>query len=413
MKIETLKARQILDSRGTPTVAATATHGDISATVRVPSGASTGSHEALELRDGDPSYYFGKSVRKAVHNIQALFDAVRHLDMEDLSNLDQTMIELDGTANKSTYGANAILAISMASVALHAAATHLPLYSVIHRHYQDLGGTRAPSLPTPMCNVINGGKHASSGLSIQEFMLIPNQAPYPEQLRMCAETFHTLKDILHDRGLSTAVGDEGGFAPPLQDSKEVFELLTLAVKEAGYEASLSFAIDAAANEFYTDGSYLLDGTKYSTLELVEYMKQLQEAYPIVSLEDPFQEDDWEGFSLLTKAIGDNRMIVGDDLFVTQTPRLRKGLEQGACNSILIKLNQVGSVSETLTTIVEAQHAGFETIISHRSGETSDTFIADLAVATGSRFIKTGSMSRSERLAKYNRLLEIHEELTAS
>lgn len=416
MEIEKVIGREILDSRGNPTVEAEVYLAD--GTIgrgTAPSGASTGEFEALELRDGDKSRYLGKGVTKAVANINGkINDVLVGMDASDIYAVDAAMIEADGTKGKNNLGANAILAVSIACCRAAAISLDLPLYKF-------LGGVSGNRLPVPMMNIINGGCHAlSSGLDVQEFMIMPVGAPsFKECLRWCAEVFHALASILKERGLATSVGDEGGFAPALKSDEEAIETILEAVKKAGYEPGRDFriAMDAASSEWKTGkfGKYKLPkaGTVYTSEELIEHWAALCEKYPIISIEDGLDEEDWEGWKKLTARLGDKVQLVGDDLFVTNTERLSKGIELGAGNAILIKLNQIGSVSETLEAIKMAHKAGYTAVTSHRSGETADTTIADLAVALNTCQIKTGAPSRSERVAKYNQLLRIEEELGAS
>jgi len=407
--------REILDSRGNPTVEAEVTLAD--GTIgrgMSPSGASTGIFEALELRDGDKSRYLGKGVTKAVENVNTvLADAVIGLDASDIYAVDAAMIAADGTKGKNKLGANAILAVSIAAARAAAASLDLPLYRF-------LGGLNANRLPVPMMNILNGGAHASNTVDIQEFMIMPVGAPsFKEALRWCAEVFHNLSKILKAEGLATSVGDEGGFAPNLASDEDALKYICKAIEAAGYVPGKDFmiAIDAAASEWKGEvkGEYVLPkaGTKFTTESLVAFWKDLADKYPIISLEDGMDEEDWEGWKLLTDTIGDRVQLVGDDLFVTNTERLYKGIEGGNANAILIKLNQIGTVSETLEAIKMAHKAGFTAVTSHRSGETADTTIADLAVALNTCQIKTGAPSRSDRVAKYNQLLRIEEELGAS
>ncbi len=416
MEIEKVIGREILDSRGNPTVEAEVYLAD--GTIgrgTAPSGASTGEFEALELRDGDKSRYLGKGVTKAVANINGkINDVLVGMDASDIYAIDAAMIEADGTKGKNNLGANAILAVSIACCRAAAISLDIPLYKF-------LGGVSGNRLPVPMMNIINGGCHAlSSGLDVQEFMIMPVGAPsFKECLRWCAEVFHALAAILKERGLATSVGDEGGFAPALKSDEEAIETILEAVKKAGYEPGRDFriAMDAASSEWKTGkiGEYKLPkaGTVYTSEELIEHWAALCEKYPIISIEDGLDEEDWEGWKKLTARLGDKVQLVGDDLFVTNTERLSKGIELGAGNAILIKLNQIGSVSETLEAIKMAHKAGYTAVTSHRSGETADTTIADLAVALNTCQIKTGAPSRSERVAKYNQLLRIEEELGAS
>ena len=413
LEIEKVVGREILDSRGNPTVEAEVYLVD--GTVgrgTAPSGASTGEFEALELRDGDKSRYLGKGVTKAVENINTIInDAIIGMDASDIYAVDAAMRKADGTKDKSKLGANAILAVSIATARAAAISLDIPLYRF-------LGGISGNRLPVPMMNIVNGGCHAlSSGLDVQEFMIMPVGAPsFKECLRWCAEVFHALASILKERGLATSVGDEGGFAPDLGSDEEAIECILEAVEKAGYKPGEDFvlAMDAASSEWKsaTKGEYLLpkSGRKFTSAELIEHWKQLCEKYPIYSIEDGLDEEDWEGWQQLTKELGDTVQLVGDDLFVTNTERLSKGIKLGCGNSILIKLNQIGSVSETLEAIKMAHNAGYTAVTSHRSGETEDTTIADLAVALNTCQIKTGAPSRSERVAKYNQLLRIEEQL---
>ena len=413
LEIEKVIGREIMDSRGNPTVEAEVYLADGTvARGTAPSGASTGEFEALELRDGDKSRYLGKGVQKAVENINTIInEAISGLDASDIYAVDKTMIEADGTKDKSKLGANAILAVSIACCRAAATALDIPLYRF-------LGGVSGNRLPVPMMNIVNGGCHAlSSGLDVQEFMVMPVGAPsFKEGLRWCSEVFHALASILKERGLATSVGDEGGFAPALASDEEAIETILEAVKKAGYEPGKDFmiAMDAASSEWKTKekGKYKLPkaGTDYTSEELIEHWKKLVEKFPIISIEDALDEEDWEGWKKLTAELGDKVQLVGDDLFVTNTKRLSKGISLGCGNSILIKLNQIGSVSETLEAIKMAHEAGYTAIASHRSGETEDTTIADLVVALNTCQIKTGAPSRSERVAKYNQLLRIEEQL---
>ena len=413
LEIEKVIGREILDSRGNPTVEAEVylVDGTIGSGT-APSGASTGEFEALELRDGDPNRYLGKGVELAVDNINTIVnDTLIGMDASDIYAVDQAMMKADGTKDKSKLGANAILAVSIACCRAAATSLDLPLYRF-------LGGIQGNCLPVPMMNIVNGGCHAlSSGLDVQEFMIMPVGAKsFKECLRWCAEVFHALAGILKERGLATSVGDEGGFAPALKSDEEAIETILEAVKRAGYEPGRDFkiAMDAASSEWKTGtvGEYKLPkaGTVYTSEELIAHWKSLVDKYPIISIEDALDEEDWEGWKKLTKELGDHVQLVGDDLFVTNTERLSKGIANGCGNSILIKLNQIGSVSETLEAIKMAHNAGYTAIASHRSGETEDTTIADLAVALNTCQIKTGAPSRSERVAKYNQLLRIEEEL---
>ena len=413
--IEKVIGREILDSRGNPTVEAEVYLAD--GTIgrgTAPSGASTGEFEALELRDGDKSRYGGKGVSKAVENINTIInDAVKGIDACDTYAVDKAMIDADGTKDKSKLGANAILAVSIAAARAASIALDIPLYRF-------LGGVSGNRLPVPMMNILNGGAHAANTVDVQEFMIMPVGAPsFKEALRQCAEVFHALAALLKSKGLATSVGDEGGFAPDLASDEEAIRYILEAVKNAGYEPGKDFmiAMDAASSEWKgsKNGEYVLPkaGTKFTSAELIEHWKKLVEKYPIISIEDALDEEDWEGWQLLTKELGGKVQLVGDDLFVTNTERLSKGISLGCGNSILIKLNQIGSVSETLEAIKMAHKAGYTAISSHRSGETADTTIADLAVALNTCQIKTGAPSRSERVAKYNQLLRIEEELGAS
>ena len=415
LEIVKVIGREILDSRGNPTVEAEVYLAD--GTVgrgTAPSGASTGEFEALELRDGDKGRYGGKGVTKAVENINtAINDAICGLDASDIYAVDKAMIKADGTKDKSKLGANAILAVSIAAARAASISLDIPLYRF-------LGGISGNRLPVPMMNILNGGAHAANTVDVQEFMIMPIGAPsFKEALRWCAEVFHALAALLKSKGLATSVGDEGGFAPDLASDEEAIQYILEAVKNAGYEPGKDFmiAMDAASSEWKGSkkGEYVLPkaGTKFTSAELIEHWKKLVEKYPIISIEDALDEEDWEGWQLLTKELGGKVQLVGDDLFVTNTERLAKGISLGCGNSILIKLNQIGSVSETLEAIKMAHKAGYTSISSHRSGETADTTIADLAVALNTCQIKTGAPSRSERVAKYNQLLRIEEELGES
>lgn len=412
LEITKVVGREILDSRGNPTVEAEVTLADGTvARGTAPSGASTGEFEALELRDGDKSRYLGKGVLKAVKNINTIIqDTVNGLDASDIYAVDKAMITADGTKDKSKLGANAILAVSIATSRAAATSLGVPLYKF-------LGGISGNRLPVPMMNILNGGAHAANTVDVQEFMIMPVGATsFREALRWCAEVFHALASLLKSKGLATSVGDEGGFAPNLASDEEAIQYILQAVENAGYEPKKDFmiAMDAASSEWKGEkkGEYVLpkSGQKFTSRELIDHWKNLIEKYPIVSIEDALDEEDWEGWQVLTKELGDKVQLVGDDLFVTNTERLSKGIEMGCGNSILIKLNQIGSVSETLEAIKMAHKAGYTAISSHRSGETADTTIADLAVALNTCQIKTGAPSRSERVAKYNQLLRIEEEL---
>ncbi|MEY4351779.1 MAG: hypothetical protein RLZZ609_20 [Cyanobacteriota bacterium] len=405
--IDSIVAREVLDSRGTPTVEAEVyLEGGASGRAIVPSGASTGAHEAHELRDGEASRYFGKGVSKAVENVEErIAPALCGLSALDQAAVDAAMLELDGSDNKSALGANAVLAVSLATAHAASRALGLPLYRY-------LGGPMANLLPVPLMNVINGGAHASNSLDFQEFMIVPHGASsFRDALRMGAEVFHTLKGLLNQRGMSTAVGDEGGFAPDLGND-EAGDILVQAIEKAGYRPGdqISLALDVASTEFFKDGRYSFGGGSYNSAEMVDQLAALVSRYPIVSIEDGVAEDDWEGWRILTERLGGTVQLVGDDLFVTNTTRLQQGIERGVANSILIKVNQIGSLTETLQAIDLAGRAGYTSVISHRSGETEDVTIADLAVATRAGQIKTGSLSRSDRVAKYNQLLRIEDEL---
>ena len=411
--IEDIQAREILDSRGNPTVEVDVILEDGGfGRAAVPSGASTGAFEAVELRDGEKERYNGKGVMQAVDAVNfEIFDALIGADALDQASLDQTMIELDGTENKARLGANALLGVSMAAARAAADSVGMPLWRY-------LGGVHAHLLPTPMMNIMNGGAHANNALDVQEFMVMPVGAPdFREGLRMGAEIFHALKSLLSEAGYSTAVGDEGGFAPAINSSDEALDYISRSVEAAGYKLGEDavIALDAAATELFCDGKYHLAGEErtLTSAEMVDMWAGLVGNYPIVSLEDPMDEEDWDGFAALTARIGDKVQIVGDDLFVTNPVRLARGIEAASANAILVKVNQIGTLSETLQAVEMAQKAGFGVVISHRSGETEDSFIADLSVATNAGQIKTGSLSRSDRLAKYNQLLRIDEELDAS
>jgi len=414
MKIKNIHAREILDSRGTPTVAAEVVlECGCRAEASVPSGASTGQHEAIELRDGDPTRYWGKGVLKAVSNVNNIISpALKGMSVFEQRAIDSKMRELDGTDNKSRLGANAVLAVSLAVAKTAAACLKTPLY-----HY--LGAPNSNVLPVPMMNIINGGAHSDSPIAFQEFMIRPVGAlTFSDGLRMGAEVFQSLKRVLKGRGLSTAVGDEGGFAPALKSTEEALELILRAIDNAGYlpGRDITLALDCASSEFYKDGVYdyaIFEGSKAKELDRngqVDYLKSLVDKYPIDSIEDGMSENDWMGWELLTAELGDKCQLVGDDLFVTNIDYLAKGIKTGCANAILIKPNQIGTLSETLDAIAMAHRHGYKAVVSHRSGETEDTFIADLAVATNSGQIKTGSLSRSERISKYNRLLKIEQQL---
>lgn len=409
-EILNIVAREILDSRGNPTVEADVTLAcGVVGRAAVPSGASTGTREALEMRDQDKSRYLGKGVLNAVKNIHDIIaPELIGMDAADQMEIDQEMIALDGTENKAKLGANAILAVSMATARAAAEALDLPLYRY-------LGGMNARTLPVPMMNIVNGGAHASNKLDIQEFMIMPLSAPsMADAVRMGAEVFHNLKKILSGKGMSTAVGDEGGFAPDFSSNEEALQYVMKAIEAAGYKAGsdIVIALDCAASEFYKNGKYVLesDGRSLSSAEMIDYYASLIDRYPILSIEDGLAEGDWDNWTVMTEKLGTSVQLVGDDVFVTNPKILEKGISDGIANSILIKLNQIGTVSETLDAITMAKNAGYTTVISHRSGETADTFIADLAVGVNSGQIKTGSLSRSDRIAKYNQLIRIEEEL---
>ncbi|TMA27541.1 MAG: phosphopyruvate hydratase [Deltaproteobacteria bacterium] len=407
-EIVDVHAREILDSRGNPTLECevTVASGSVGRAA-VPSGASTGEHEAHELRDGEKNRYGGKGVRTAVENVRSkIAPRLLGMDAADQESLDRLMIELDGTPTKKSLGANAILGVSLAAARAAAVAQGVPLYRY-------LGGVGARTLPVPLMNILNGGAHADSNVDIQEFMVVPWGAPtFAEALRMGAEIFHALKGVLKGRSYSTGVGDEGGFAPSLKSNREALEVIAEAIGKTGYKlgADVALALDSAASEFFRQGAYQLEGKKLSAAELGDLYASWAKDFPIVSIEDPFAEDDWDGWKLFTSRLGSALMIVGDDLFVTNTERLRRGIAQGAANAVLIKVNQIGTLTETMDCVRLAHQEGYRSIISHRSGETEDSFIADLAVACDSGMIKTGSASRSDRMAKYNQLLRIEEEL---
>lgn len=414
MYITEVIGREVLDSRGNPTVEVDVLlECGAMGRAAVPSGASTGEHEALELRDGDKKRYGGKGVTKAVNNVNTVIaDALLGMEVTDQVGIDRTLLELDGTPTKSNLGANALLGVSLACAKAAANALEMPLYRYI-------GGVNAKVLPVPMMNIINGGSHSDAPIAFQEFMIRPVGAEsFREALRMGAEVFHSLKKVLHDRGLSTAVGDEGGFAPALKGTEDALESIIKAIEAAGYKAGedVMIGLDCAASEFYKDGIYDYskfegpNGAKRNSAEQVAYLEELISRYPIDSIEDGMNENDWDGWQLLTQRIGDRCQLVGDDLFVTNVQYLKKGIEMGCANSILIKVNQIGTLTETLDAIEMAHRAGYTSVTSHRSGETEDATIADIAVATNSGQIKTGSLSRSDRMAKYNQLLRIEEEL---
>ena len=413
MQIRQIKAREVLDSRGNPTIEVDCIlNDDAFGRAIVPSGASTGEHEALELRDGDKARYLGKGVRKAVENVnEKIAPALKGEDATMQSRIDQIMLNLDGTKNKGNLGANAILGVSLSTARAAAQSHGLPLYRYI-------GGAKAQALPVPMMNILNGGTHADNNVDFQEFMIMPvGASSFSEALRMGAEVFHTLKKILREGGHSTAVGDEGGFAPNLKNNEEPLELILKAIEEAGYTPGdeVALALDPAASEFFDKGKYVFgksDGSRKSAEEMVELFAGWVDRFPIVSIEDGLAENDWDGWALLTREIGKKVQLVGDDLFVTSTERLARGMGSGVANAILIKVNQIGTLTETLDAIEMAARAGYGVVISHRSGESEDTFIADLAVATNAGQIKAGSLSRTDRIAKYNQLLRIEEELGA-
>ncbi len=416
MEIIDIRAREILDSRGNPTVEAEVeVEGGFTGSAGVPSGASTGSREALELRDKDPSRYLGKGVLKAVENINTrLREMLIGREVQAQADIDQMMIDMDGTENKGNLGANAMLAVSLATAAAAAKAKGLQLYEYL----AELDGSPGRySMPVPMMNILNGGEHADNNVDIQEFMVQPvGAATFTEALRCGAEIFHTLKGVLSSNGLSTAVGDEGGFAPNLPSNEAALQMIMEAIDKAGYRAGedVFLALDCAASEFYKDGSYVLSGEdkQFNAEGFSDYLADLVDRYPILSIEDGLDESDWDGWAYLTKILGDRIQLVGDDLFVTNPAILKKGIDEGVANSILIKVNQIGTLSETLEAIKLAREAGYTTVISHRSGETEDTTIADLAVATAAGQIKTGSLCRSDRVAKYNRLLRIEDHSSA-
>ena len=408
--IEDVYAREILDSRGNPTVEVSVMlMGGAQGTAMVPSGASTGAHEALELRDGDPKRYGGKGVLAAVHNVnEVLQDALTGLNALDQIALDEQMLAIDGTANKGKLGANAILGVSLALARAAAVALDLPLYRY-------LGGVAANTLPVPMMNILNGGKHAENSTDMQEYMILPVGAPsFGEAVRWSSEVYHALKKVLHDRKLNTNVGDEGGFAPSLGSNREALDVIVAAIESAGYRpgTDICLGLDPAASEFFENGKYTLarEGRTLTASEMVDLYEQWSGTYPIITLEDGLAEDDWQGWAELTQRLGKRVQLVGDDIFVTNTERLGRGIREGVANSILIKLNQIGTLTETLAAIQMATRAGYSAVVSHRSGETEDTTIADLVVATNAGQIKTGAPTRSERVAKYNRLMAIEDEL---
>ena len=406
--IEAIGAREILDSRGNPTVEVEVVLEDgTMARAAVPSGASTGAFEAVELRDGDKGRYLGKGVEKAVeHVVEDLQPRLLGFDAADQRLIDSEMLAIDGTDNKGSMGANAILGVSLAVARAAADSAGLPLYRYV-------GGPNAHVLPVPMMNILNGGAHADSNVDIQEFMIAPIGAEsFREALRMGTEVYHSLKKVLHDKGLATGLGDEGGFAPNLDSNRAALDLIGEAIAAAGYEfgKDVAVALDVAASEFYEDGGYTFEGGKKSAGEMIDYYAELVAAYPLVSIEDPLNEDDWEGWKAITERLGDKVQLVGDDLFVTNPERLKRGIDTNTANALLVKVNQIGSLTETLDAVTMAQIAGYKCMMSHRSGETEDTTIADLAVATNCGQIKTGAPARSERVAKYNQLLRIEEDL---
>ena len=405
--IEFIQAREILDSRGNPTIEVEVEL-DSGALGRaaVPSGASTGAFEAVELRDGDKGRYLGKGVQTAVSNVGVIAEEIEDFDATDQRAIDNAMLELDGTDNKGKLGANAILGVSLAVAQAAADEASLPLYKYI-------GGPTANVLPVPMMNILNGGSHADSNVDIQEFMIAPIGAgSFAEALRMGSEVYHALKKVLKDRGLSTGLGDEGGFAPNLESNRAALDLIVEAIKAAGFEPGkdIALALDVAASEFFEDGSYNFEGTKKSAEEMSAYYAELVDAYPLVSIEDPLNEEDWDGWKTLTEQIGEKVQLVGDDLFVTNVTRLQKGIDTDTANALLVKVNQIGSLTETIDAVTLAHRNGYSTMMSHRSGETEDTTIADLAVALGCGQIKSGAPARTDRVAKYNQLLRIEEDL---
>ncbi len=417
MEIKSIKGFEIIDSRGNPTVAATVSLEDgSSGTAFVPSGASTGQHEAIEKRDGDKTRYSGKGVLDALGSIQTELDSLlKGKNPDDLIANDQLMIDFDDTANKSNLGANSILAVSMASAKAAANSRKIPLYSFLNEKYSEFSNEEViKNLPLPMMNILNGGAHADNPIDFQEFMIQPRGfSSFAESLRAGIEVFHTLKGILKSKGLSTSVGDEGGFAPNLKSPEEALDLIMIAIEKSGYKPGdqISLCLDIAATEFYSNSSYHLEGMKksFTTIDMINYIKELCSKYPITSVEDGLDEDDWEGWEQLTKSIGTDVQLVGDDLFVTNPERITRGIETHAANAVLVKVNQIGTLLETFDAIKTSTKNEFQTVISHRSGETEDTFIADLAVGVGSGQIKTGAPSRSDRVAKYNRLLMIEAE----
>ena len=408
--IEFIQAREVLDSRGNPTVEVEVElDSGASGRAIVPSGASTGAFEAVELRDGDKSRYGGKGVLTAVSNVAVIAEEIEDLDAADQRTIDNAMIELDGTDNKGKLGANAILGVSLAVAKAAAEEAGLPLYKYI-------GGPTANVLPVPMMNILNGGSHADSNVDIQEFMIAPiGASTFAEALQMGAAVYHQLKKVLHDRGLNTGLGDEGGFAPNLDSNREALDLILTAIRDAGYEpgADVALAMDVAASEFYKDGGYLFEGETKTSEEMVAYYADLVENYPLVSIEDPLNEEDWDGWKAMTDAMGDKVQLVGDDLFVTNVTRLQRGIDSATANALLVKVNQIGSLTETIDAVDMAHRNGYRTMMSHRSGESEDTTIADLAVALGCGQIKSGAPARTDRVAKYNQLLRIEQDLDES
>ena len=407
INIKNIVSREIIDSRGIPTIETDIIlSNDVIARAAIPSGASTGSYEAIELRDGDAKRFKGKGVLKAIYNVEnIIFPAIKNMNAFDQSLIDQTMIELDGTNNKSKLGANAILSVSIALAKAIAKSNNLPIYKNMN--------TFSNTIPMPLVNVINGGAHADNNIDIQEFMIVPVGASnFSDAIRMCCEVFQSLKSVLNKKSLNTGIGDEGGFAPNLRSTKEAFDVLMESIESSGYVPwkDFNFAIDVAANEIYEDGFYKIEGKKITACELIDFYKELVESYPIISIEDGLSEDDWDNWKLLNDSIGKKVQLIGDDLFVTNKERLLNGIKNNSANSILIKLNQIGTITETVEVIEIAKQSGWSTVISHRSGETEDSFIADFAVAMSASQIKSGSVSRSERLAKYNQLIRIEEEL---
>ncbi len=409
-EIVSILGREIMDSRGFPTIEVEVlTNNGVIGRAAVPSGASTGAHEAHELRDGDKSRYMGKGVLSAVENVNSeISDALEGFDVFDQAGLDQRLIELDGTKNKSRLGANAILGVSLATAKAAAQESRLPLYKYI-------GGVHSHQLPIPLMNVMNGGAHADNGVDIQEFMIVPRQQNFRETLRVGSEIFHALKKILIEKKLTTSVGDEGGFAPALESNEQALELLALAIKKAGYNLGedVFMALDVAATEFYKDGRYEWEGKKITASELIDIYSGWSKRFPLISIEDGLAEDDWTGWKELTAKLGADVQLVGDDLFVTNIERVQRGVAEQCANALLVKVNQIGTLTETIQAVQFAQRSGYNTVMSHRSGETEDVTIADLAVALNCRQIKTGSLCRSERIAKYNQLLRIEEQLVKS